>query len=122
MLLESIQVYSRNYLLIQQSENFQLVFNKNMITNVTIEEIQLIVALCYRLEYLTIRISTDFFVPILRFLLPKSNENIRHLFLLCILGVPEDMVNLLKTLIRSEKLFDDYSLKFIDNKLYLWWK
>jgi hypothetical protein len=112
---------------IQQNENFRLVAQKNMITNVTIENkcvlegIQLIVILCSWLEHLTIRTSRDFFVQILRFLLSKTNENTRHLFSLCIVDLSEELVQSLEFLLESEGLFDDYSFRFFDNKLCLWW-
>lgn len=116
-----------NDLSIQEKENFRLVAQKNIIKNVAIEEkcvlegIQLIIALCPWLEHLTIRVSRDFFVKILRFLLSKTDENIRHLFSLCFLDLSEELVQSLEFLLESEGLFDDYSFSFFDNKLFLWW-
>lgn len=116
-----------NDLSMQEIDNFQLVSNSNMITNVTIEEkcmfeeIKLLVALCPQVEHLTIRISRDLFVQILRFLLSKTNENTRQLFSLCIVDLPEKLFESNEHLLESDRLVDDYSFRFIDNKLYLWW-
>jgi hypothetical protein len=43
------------------------------------------------------------------------------IFSLCITDVSQGLVKILEMFIKSEELLDDYSLKFIDNKLYLWW-
>jgi len=123
MILKSII----NYLSIQQSETFRLVSDTNVITNIiikekcTLEEIQLVVTLCPRLEHLTIRVPIDFFELTLQLLLSNTNENTLHLFSLCITDVSQSLVEILEMFIKSEELLDDYSLKFIDNKLYLWW-
>jgi len=116
-----------NDLAIQENKNFRLITQKNIITYIAIKEkyvlegIQLIIALRPWLEHLTIRISRDFFVKILRFLLSKTDENMRHLFSLCFLDLAEELVQSLEFLLESEGLFDDYSFRFFDNKLFLWW-
>jgi hypothetical protein len=124
LILESIHAHPTNHLSIQQSENFRMVSNTNIITNLTIEEpctlneTELIVTLCPQLEHLTIRIATQFLKSTLRFLLSKNNN---HLFSLCINNAFGHSVKSLKTFIQSEKLLADYSLKFFEKKLYIWW-
>jgi hypothetical protein len=109
------------------SELFQIVSTTNTVTNITIsrestlENIQLLVALFPRLEYLTINLYKENLQSIARFLLSKSNENTRHLSLLCISKQRNDMMEELKSLLESENLLDDYTLKVINRKLYLWW-
>ncbi|CAF1146142.1 unnamed protein product [Adineta steineri] len=127
MILKSIYLSIPDYWSLQQNENFQRVSKTNRITNITIEEkcklidIRLLVALCPRLEHLTIHIPTDVFQLTIRFLLSKTNENIRRLFSLCLTHESKSLVETLKTFIESEKLLDNYFLEFFEDKLYLYW-
>ncbi len=99
----------------------------NIITKVTInkesnlEKIQLLTAICPRIEYLTINLFKQDLEPIVRFLLSKDNKNTRYLSSLCISKQRDDLMTTLKSLIKSKKLLRDYVIKVINRKLYLWW-
>jgi hypothetical protein len=125
--LDSIVLYQTDPLSIQRNENFRLVSNTNMITNViidkesTLEKIQLCVALFPRLEYLTINLNKKDLESITRFLLSKPNNNTRYLSSLCISKQRKDFIEPVRSLIESEKLLNDYTIKLINRKVYLWW-
>ncbi|CAF4269136.1 unnamed protein product, partial [Adineta steineri] len=65
LIFESMPLYGVNYKSIQQNQTFQLVSNTNMITNVifkqrcTLDKLQLFVALCSRIQHLTIGHDTE---------------------------------------------------------------
>jgi hypothetical protein len=111
----------------EQNEDFQLVSNTNTIKNVTcdtvctLRQIKLLVALCPRIQQLTIKTIVRNLEPITRFLLDKTNRNTRHLCSLCLSQVNRDCFEELETLINSETLLDDYTSKRIGGNLYLWW-
>ncbi|CAF3841478.1 unnamed protein product [Rotaria sp. Silwood1] len=125
--LDSILLYRTDSVSIQQNELSKLVSNMNTITKVTIikeitlEKIQLLTTVFPRMEYLTINLYKEDLLPIARFLLSKSNNNTRYLSSLCISKQRNDLMIILKTLIKSKKLLHDYTLKVINRKLYLWW-
>ncbi|CAF4160252.1 unnamed protein product [Rotaria sordida] len=125
--LDSILLYRTDSVSIQQNELSKLVSNMNTITKVTInkevtlEKIQLLTTIFSRMEYLTINLYKEDLQPIARFLLSKSNNNTRYLSSLCISKQRNDLMTILKTLIKSKKLLHDYTLKVINRKLYLWW-
>jgi hypothetical protein len=127
--LKSMACYKKrsDYASIQQSEDFQFVSNTNTIRNVTcdaacnLEQIRLLVALCPRLNSLTMNRRTSNLESVVRFLLDRTNENTRHLYLLCFSRVWNNWCDKLDQLIKSETLLNDYSLKQIDWNLYLWW-
>ncbi|CAF3703632.1 unnamed protein product [Rotaria sp. Silwood1] len=125
--LDSILLYRTDSVSIQQNELSKLVSNMNTITKVTIikeitlEKIQLLTTVFPRMEYLTINLYKEDLQPIARFLLSKSNNNTRYLSSLCISKQRNDLMIILKTLIKSKKLLHDYTLKVINRKLYLWW-
>ncbi|CAF0918835.1 unnamed protein product [Rotaria sordida] len=83
------------YELIQQSELFQMISNKNMIKNLVIDEcctlkhIQLFVGLCPRLQQLTSGMNRKEFLSIVQFLLSKNDKNIQNLSFLCVLYAPK---------------------------------
>lgn len=112
---------------IQQSEMFRLVSNTNTITNVTIEEryssenIKLLVALCPRMQHLTIDINAQYLESSVQFILSKNKINIQQLCLLCMKNTAKSMAGRLKTLIESEELIDNYLVKLIGSELYFWW-
>ncbi|CAF4771071.1 unnamed protein product [Rotaria sp. Silwood1] len=74
---------------IDHTDNFQFVSNTNTITNMIIKRIssmkniKLFIALCPRLQHLTIDINSMDFEPIVEFLLSRNNSHTRHLFSLC---------------------------------------
>lgn len=118
---------SNDYTSIKESKDFRQVPKTNTITNVicntgcTLDQIQLLVALCPRIQYVFIGGFATYMELITRFLLDKTNQNTRHLCSLCFSSGPIDRFERLNTLMQSERLLDDYSLKQINNKLYLWW-
>ncbi|CAF1106925.1 unnamed protein product [Rotaria sordida] len=58
---------------------------------------------------------------ILRFLLSKTHNKTRNLFYLCISMVPKVCLKETKMVIKSENLFNDHSIKYINRDLHLWW-
>jgi hypothetical protein len=125
--LDSVLVYRTDFDTIQQNEIFQIACKTNTVTNMTIGEdmtlkkLQLLTALFPRMEYLTMKLCEKTFEPTARFLLAKSNSNTRYLSLLCISYIHTDFAIQLKNLIELEKLLHDYTMKVIDEKVYLWW-
>ncbi|CAF4737224.1 unnamed protein product, partial [Rotaria sp. Silwood2] len=112
--------------LIQQTENFQNVSKINQIKHLDIfqlcefNQIELISNLFSKLEYLKTGINYKEIRQIKRYLLSKINNKTRHLFFLCISGVPKICLKELNLLIKSENLLNDYSMRFINSDLYLW--
>ncbi|CAF1002950.1 unnamed protein product [Adineta steineri] len=127
LIFESMPLYGVNYKSIQQNQTFQLVSNTNMITNVTFKQgctlnkLQLFVALCSRIQHLTIGHDTEDLESIVRFLLKKRNENTSHLCLIRLVSTCPFFLTTLKTLIESETLLTDYKLKKINTDIHLWW-
>ena len=89
----------------------------------TLKEIQLIVTLFPRLECLTINLNEEDLESIARFLLSKANNNPppRYLSSLCISEQLTNLMEPLRIFIESEKLLDDFMIKALNGKLYLWW-
>ncbi|CAF1554585.1 unnamed protein product [Rotaria sp. Silwood1] len=110
----------------RQSEIFRLASNINIIKHMTIKDkctlkkIEILLSLCPRLQSLTSDVNWHDFESIIRYLLSKTNENVRHLYLFCVSNACPELFERLKSLIKSEKLIDDYSTKYINSKLYLW--
>jgi hypothetical protein len=113
--------------LVEKNEDFHLVSDTNVITNVTFEgdctldKIKLLVTLCPRMEHLTIKTRSKTLESILRFLLDRTNQRTSHLCSLCFSRVYNDCLEKAVMLIKSEALLNDYTLKKIAWKLYLWW-
>jgi hypothetical protein len=125
--LDSILLYGTDSGSIEHSDIFKIVSNTNIVANLTIdkestlEKIQLLVALFPRLEYLTINLYKEDLESIARFLLSKFNDNTRHLSTLCVSKQRSILMERLRNLLESEDLLDDYTIKLINRKLYLWW-
>jgi hypothetical protein len=123
LILNSISHTKINALSIQQSITFQSVSNTNKILNVrieqncTMENVKLIIELCPRLQYLAINIDYNVIHLFTEFLSLITNEKTRPLVYLCLLNIPERLYRM----IRLGKLPDQYSVKFIDHNLHLWW-
>ncbi|CAF0833251.1 unnamed protein product [Adineta steineri] len=126
LIFESMPLYGVNYKSIQQNQTFQLVSNTNMITNVTFKQgctlnkLQLFVALCSRIQHLTIGHDTEDLESIVRFLLKKRNENTSHLCSIRLVSTCPFFLTTLKTLIESETLLTDYMFKKVNTGIYLW--
>ncbi|CAF2917603.1 unnamed protein product [Rotaria sp. Silwood2] len=116
-----------NLNVIKQNEVFQYVSNRNKIKILdfrvwySLNEIQLVVNLFPRLEYLKIGLNRKEIQSIVRFLLSKTNVKTQYVFFLCVLRIPKICLKELNVLIKSENLLNDYCSKFINRDLYLWW-
>jgi hypothetical protein len=125
--LASLPLDEINSATIQENVTFQLVSMTNVVKNVILEEeyslerIELLIALCPRLQHLTLNEINHSLLSIIRLLLSKNNANNRHLSSLCLLKVNNAVKEKVKMVIEKEKLLDDFSIKYINHKLYLWW-
>jgi len=112
---------------IQQTETFRLVSNENKIQSLIISRncsskvAQLFVDLCPRVQHIIIDISRKDFESTIRALLMKHNMNSRHLSSLTLRYARAPWYKKLKNMIATEKFIDNYSIKFVNYKLYLWW-
>ncbi|CAF1473187.1 unnamed protein product, partial [Rotaria sordida] len=99
--------------------------NTNNITNViinercSIEKIKMFVALYSSMEHLAIQMRRQKFEFIFRFILLKTKINIEYLCSLSIEQIVKSTTKIIKNLIESEELLDNYLIKFIDRNLYL---
>ncbi|CAF2054155.1 unnamed protein product [Rotaria magnacalcarata] len=111
----------------QHNEAFQFVAKTNKITNVTIQEkstlenSQLYIALCPRMQHLAIESYFGCAAPIIQYILRENKTNIQQLCSIRIETMRRSISKALQTVIESEKKFDYYSMKLIDYNLYLWW-
>lgn len=112
----------------QQNAAFQFVSNTNKITNVFIKDAltedsaKVLIVLCPRMQRLTINtyiFSGYAVMSTLRFILMETRN--QQLCLIHINRIRNSINKKLKTLIKSEKLLDRYSTKFINFNFYLWW-
>jgi hypothetical protein len=125
--LASISLNEINSGTIQQNDTFQLVSITNIVKNVilegecSLERIELLIALCPRLKHLTINGFAHSLLSIIRVLLSKNNNNNRYLSSLCILEIINDVEENMNMMIEIKKLLNDFSIKYNNRKLYLWW-
>ena len=125
--VHSLCAYNLYRVSIKQTESFQMVTNENKITsliiynNCSLEDIRLLIRLCPRLQQMVLNISRDNLQSTVNLLLMNTNGNTRHLFSLCLLNVTPKLVKILKTMIDSNTLLNNYSFKLVYKKLYLWW-
>lgn len=112
---------------LQKSETYRIISKKNKIRNMTLTKyytlrtIQMLVDLFPQLQHLTLCKSQKSVENIARFLLTKYNNIPCHVSSLCIHGVDIRWTAKLKFVVESQKHVDDYSLKVVNQKLYLWW-
>ena len=127
LILETMPFYKNDRTSLQQSEIFRLVSTTNAITNVTfkekcsIEKFKFLIALCPRLQCLAIDPYLKDLETIIRFLLEGINQNTDHLHSLCLLYASASYLQNVERLIEFWTVLDDYILKTVDRKLYLWW-
>jgi hypothetical protein len=132
LILETMPLYKNNCMSIQQSETFRLLSSTNTITDVTLkgrcklDKIELIIALCPRLQRFTLDTHRKDMESLVRLLLEKSKQNTSHMFSLCFSNASfssesNDCYQKLEALMKSETLLDDYMLKLVDSDVYLWW-
>ncbi|UJR32674.1 hypothetical protein I4U23_020135 [Adineta vaga] len=116
-----------NVSLVEQSELFRQVATTNKITNLTINElisienIKLPTLLCSRMQHLTINQYGQYVQSSIQFILSKSKNDLQYLCSLRARNFHKPMLSIVKTLIESEELLDNYLIKLIDADLYLWW-
>jgi hypothetical protein len=70
-----------------------------------------------QVEYLKIGMNKKIIYHIIQFLFSKTCR----LVFLCISKIPKVCLRELNRLIRLENLLKDYSIKYINYDLYLWW-
>jgi len=130
LVLKCVSLVATDFLPLQRSERFQLVSSTNKIKNMTIlcdyslHKIKLLINLCPKLEHLAVRFtfkSYDALEPIIQFLLLETNKKTCHLSSLCIFEVSMIEIEKLKTVIESEKILNNYSMKVFDRMFFLWW-
>jgi hypothetical protein len=120
---------NENYLeLIQRNNLLQYVSTTNKIKNVQIcswsrfENIQFLVRLFPRMEYLETGVDRKQIEQIMQYLIQRSNDNPRRrLYFLRILKLPKICLHEIDRLIKSQQLLNDYSIKFLNRDLYFWW-
>ncbi|CAF2946768.1 unnamed protein product [Rotaria sp. Silwood2] len=128
LVISSLEMLQPRCLSIEETRNFRLLSDNNKITKVNLkqmndlEEVQFFLDLCPRMTYFEVN-CTDYVGPenVLRFILMKNIRYIRNLSLLC-LKVSRTNLNIvdnLKHTIDFEQLCHNYTIKQIDNRIYL---
>ena len=126
LIFESMPLYKDEHHSIEQNELFRKLSETNTIKHIifhdrcTIEKVKLLVALCPRVEDLSIHTFARTVEPVVRFLLDRNNPNTRHLSLLRFTRASRIWLARLDHLLKSERLIDDYTLSSTDSHLYLW--
>ena len=119
LVLGSMPFYNGDHALIEQSETFRTVSTTNHIKDLSvskkcpIKSMKLLLALCPRIQQLSVEAPGNTLEPMVQFLLDKNNPNTRHLYLLCFSSSYYNPTKKLDT--------NDYTLKPIGQNLYLWW-
>jgi hypothetical protein len=112
---------------LQESEAYRLISKQNKIRNMTftkdytLKTIQMLVDLFPQLQHLTLSLSQQSLEGTVRFLLSKYNKTPCHVSSLCIFGVDRTWIEKVKLVVESKKHDGDYSLKVVNQILYLWW-
>ncbi|CAF3832632.1 unnamed protein product [Rotaria sordida] len=125
--LNSLLLYDINKNSNKQNEIFQYVSEKNKIQTLvlywkcSLSDVKFIVDLFPRLEYFKVEMNIKEIEQIIRFLLSKTHNKTQSLCYLCLLKIPKVFLKQTKILIKSENLLNNYSIKYIDNDLHLWW-
>ncbi|CAF4332550.1 unnamed protein product, partial [Adineta steineri] len=117
-----------NPVTVQQDVIFQLVSKTNVVKDLTLkcrgslEKVELLFALCPRLQHFELHYDyTDFLKSLMKLILSKTNNNNRHLSSLCFIEEADETKENLKMVIKNDKLLDDYMVECIDKKVYVWW-
>lgn len=129
LVFRSMTLFKRSYLSIAQNEQFRRVSETNVITHITcidpcnFNDVELLVSLCSRVQYLSICLHYKAAEgdSIIRFLVSRTNLHTSRLCTICIQKSGEVWRNRVRSLLKSERLLDDYSLRLIYTELYLWW-
>ncbi|CAF1186455.1 unnamed protein product [Rotaria sp. Silwood1] len=130
--ISSVSLKQSKFLSINETELINLISNKNQITKVNLEKISnidevcFLLELCPRMTYLKVdfinNINMKLFVRIILLKIKtKCNYQLRSLCF-CIQAADDQMIKTLQTMISFEKLLLDYTIKRIQNNIYLQWK
>ena len=110
----------------ENNETFQTVSNMNIIKNVTVtqiirlEEVELLLILCSRMEHFAIERCHNRAASIVQLVSSKNNDIAQHLISFHILINDQSYLNRLDILQRANKLLNDCIIKLVSNQLYLW--
>lgn len=124
---QSLPLYKDASLLLEQNESFRNLSERNNIKYVTfkdrcsLEKVKLLVALCPRVQYLSIHTFARTVEPVIRFVLDRNNGNTRHLSSLNFTRASKIWLVRVDQLLKSERLLDDYTLNSSDAHLHMWW-
>ncbi|CAF3651467.1 unnamed protein product [Rotaria socialis] len=116
-----------NPISIEQTEKLRLISNENKIQSLTISRgctskvAEVFINLCRRVQRIDMNISTNEFESTVRVLLMKHNINSHHLRLLILRYLSVTSFKKIEHMVHAEKLLDNCSIKFVYNRLYLWW-
>lgn len=126
LIFESMPLYKDDYLTLEQTETFQHVSERNHIKQITfhdqanLDKIKLLIALCPRLEHLSIRTLDRIIKPAIHLLFDRNNPNTHYLSSLWFSEVSATMRRRLRRLFQGEELMNDYMVKVTDSYIYLW--
>ncbi|CAF0980559.1 unnamed protein product [Rotaria sordida] len=87
----------------------------------SLNELEFIVNLFPQLKCLETGMNRTEIQQIIRFLLSKTHNKTQHLFYLCIAYTPKVCIKEINVMMKSENLLKNYSIKYINSNLYLWW-
>jgi hypothetical protein len=130
LVVSSLAMIHPRCLSVEEARTLRLVSNNNKITKVNLQrmndlaQVQFLFDLCPRIEYLEVNCINDVFPEkFVRFILMKNTKYIPNLSSLCleISLTNEDIVEKLKKMIDLEQLRQNYTIKQIDNRIYLRW-
>lgn len=127
LVLESMPLYGITKDGIEQNETFRVISNRNTIANVTfkdvctLDQIQLLIALCPRVQHLTIHIRARDLEPFARSLFESASRHAHSLNSLSFTRASTCWLRKLDTLIQSDRLLDEHMLTHNGSTLHLWW-
>ena len=126
--IEHIQLTKSKYLSIKKTNAFSTLRNTNKITKVSfkhidkLEEVQFFLDLCPLLTYVEVDCGRDYKLFVRLFLTQTCAETTSYLRTIG-LSVPlaiEEIVREIKAMIDSEKLVDEYTIKYVSHRLFYW--
>jgi hypothetical protein len=124
---QSMPFYRDSRISIEQSESFRLVSKGNLITSVTVkdrctlEKVEVLLALCPRVQHLEITSLMEDMDVLLQFLLNPASLSTSHLISLRFLRASRCYVRHLYQLMAFGKFHRDCMVKHIESTIYLWW-
>ena len=120
--------YTMDSLLREKSEVIQLVSTQNIVQTLTIEsqcnaeQMELILHLFPRLQHITMSIFCMDFSAIFELLFSKMKDKTEHLFSICLEDESGGAMRKVAKLRQKKNWMEyDFSMKFIDDRLYIWW-